>query len=160
MASRAARSWASALSGHFGGSTAFSVVSGSATAVYILLRRRGVVDGASAAAEASRAAAYMCMLTGADASWTAVLRKNDECTASPAFQSSKDALMRAGEIANVMMRWRLLESKTLASKQRCPRFQRENAVAYPDDTPTVRESLKDTTRSAALVTKPSDLRKY
>jgi hypothetical protein len=34
-----------------------SVVSGSATAVYIRLRRRGVVDGASAAADASRAAA-------------------------------------------------------------------------------------------------------
>ena len=73
MASRAARSWASAFKGHLGGSTAFSVVSGSATAVYILLRRGGLdVDGASAAADASRAAAYMCM-TVADASWTAVL---------------------------------------------------------------------------------------
>lgn len=63
MASLAASNCASALSGHFGGSTAFSVVSGSATAVYILLRRGDGVDGASAAADASRAAAYMCMLT-------------------------------------------------------------------------------------------------
>ena len=66
MASLAARSWASAFRGHFGGSTAFSVVSGSATAVYILLRRGAGVDGASAAADASRAAAYMCMLTVAE----------------------------------------------------------------------------------------------
>jgi len=58
MASRAARSWASAFKGHFGGSTLVSVVSGSATAVYILLRRGGLdVDGASAAAEAASRAA-------------------------------------------------------------------------------------------------------
>ena len=62
MASLAASNCASAFKGHFGGSTLISVVSGSATAVYILLRWRGGVDGASAAAAASRAAAYMCIL--------------------------------------------------------------------------------------------------
>ena len=57
MASLAASNCASAFKGHFGGSTLVSVVSGSATAVYILLRWRGGLDGASAAADASRAAA-------------------------------------------------------------------------------------------------------